>query len=281
MPLAYRLADYAAYVERVGAATYIDASRRTDPARIPSVWENLGKVADTYGPPWVVMIWTKDLRGALTAGHAVLGDLIDRGTTVTVQLTVTGLAGTIWEPRVPTDVLDHISDASLIGGPKHVCWRYDPIIPTVHEAERFRELAARVAEAGIRRGVINFIAKPGRYRRVDRRLGDVLPGWREGMPGYTAAWRLDTAAQLVAIARQYGVALACCAESRELADAVPGLGPAACGDYEWFAVLSGQRPERPKRTHASRSGCGCLPYFDVGSYGHWSRCHGCLYCYAG
>lgn len=80
------------------------------------------------------MIWTKDLRCALDAGRAVPADLMTRGTTVTVQLTVTGLAGTGWEPRVPSDVLDHLDAATFIGGPEHLCWRYDPIIPTVHSA---------------------------------------------------------------------------------------------------------------------------------------------------
>lgn len=103
-----------------------------------------------------------------------------------------------------------------------------------------------MARAGIRRGVINFIAAPGRYRRVDRRLGAVLPGWSEGMPCYTSAWRRDTAAELVSIAEQHGISLACCAEGRALTDTVPGLRPASCGDYAWFAQLSGRMPQRPR-----------------------------------
>jgi hypothetical protein len=286
MPLAYRLEDYARYRERVGDATYIDITRRTDPARIPEVWDNLYEVVTAFGRPWIVQIWTKDMLGVLQRGGNLLRSLTEpagdqRATTLTAQITVTGLAGTLWEPGVPPDGLRHLPTLSeLLGGPDHIRWRYDPIIPGVHRAERFGRLASQVVAHGVRHGIINFIAPPGRYKRVDGRLDRVLPGWSAGMPGYDDAWRAKTAAELVDIAAELGLSLACCAEGAELAERVPGLGPAACGDATWFAALSGYAPaRRPYR--GSRPGCGCAPYFDVGSYGHWSRCHRCAYCYAG
>ena len=119
-----------------------------------------------------------------------------------------------------------------------------------------------------------------RYVRVDRRLRHLLPGWAEGMAGYDLAWRESVVRELVGIASQVGISLACCAECAALADRVQGVGQARCGDYDWFAALSGRTPDRiPFR--GSRPGCGCTRYFDVGSYGHWSRCHRCAYCYAG
>jgi len=281
MGFAYRLQDFARYRERVGDATYLDITRRTDPARILSVWNNLREVVETYGPPWVVQVWTKDVRGVLRHGESLLRLLLARGTTVTAQVTVTGLAGGIWEPAVPPDGLQHVAPlAEIVGGADHIKWRYDPIIPGVHDAERFRALAHQAAAAGITRGVINFIAPPGRYVRVDRRLKAILPGWTEGMPGYDLTWQQETASELVELAAQAGISLACCAEGAVLADRVQGLGPAKCGDYDWFVALSGRAPKRvPYR--GSRPGCGCARYFDVGSYGHWSRCHRCAYCYAG
>jgi hypothetical protein len=138
---------------------------------------------------------------------------------------------------------------------------------------------------GISRCVLNFLAPPGRYKRVDARLASVLPGWHEGMPGYDGAWRAEVAAQVVEIAAGLGLSVAACAESASLASGfpalglVPGLQPAACGDHGWFVVLSGQDPGRAA-TVGSRPGCGCAAYFDVGLYGQWRRCHQCLYCYA-
>ncbi|NLG50170.1 MAG: DUF1848 domain-containing protein [Chloroflexi bacterium] len=281
MGLVYRLADYEAYARRVGAATVIDLTRRTDPARASIVWERLRDVRDAYGAPWIVQVWTKNPAGVLALGQDLLRELMDAGTTVAAQVTVTGLAGTPWEPLVPADGLRALPRlAWLLGGAAHITWRYDPILPSVHSPERFTTLARQAAEAGISRGVINFVAAPGHYKRVDRRLQALLPGWAEGMPGYDAGWKEAVARELVEIAAEQGIALGCCAESAGLAGRVPGLRVAACGDYEWFAALSGQRPPRaPFR--GSRPGCGCVPYFDVGMYGNWSRCHRCAYCYAG
>jgi hypothetical protein len=286
MPFAYRYADYERYREVVGPATYIDITRRTDPACVPRVWDNLREILHRHGPPWIVQVWTKDVAGVLRLGGALLAELISAGTTATVQLTVTGLAGTVWEPGVPTDVWrDLPALLKIVGGPEHVAWRYDPIIPGVHTAERFATLAEEAARLGITRGVINFIAPPGRYRRVDERLASLLPGWAEGMPGYDAAWRRDTAQELVEIARNAAgtgnaIALHCCAEYSALSAEVPGLGCAACGDYDWFVALSGRDPGQAPST-GSRPGCGCARYFDVGYYGMWARCHRCAYCYAG
>jgi hypothetical protein len=288
MPFAFRLADYARYREQVNGATYIDLTRRSDPACHRQCWDNLRQAVAAYGQPWVLQVWTKDIAGVLCLGADMLRALREVGTTITAQVTVTGLAGTLWEPLAPPDGLRLVPElARMIGGPNHIKWRYDPIIPALHSAERFRVLARRAAEMGLTQGVINFVAPPGRYARVDRRLGPLLPGWVEGMPGYTPAWQeraecstFRVARELVALAGEAGITLSCCAEGAALAERVPGLRRAACGEYEWFVALSGQAPLRVP-FKGSRPGCGCARYFDVGNYGSWSRCHRCVYCYAG
>jgi len=269
------------YREQVGEATYIDITRRSDAARFPAFWANLQEAVNVCGAPWVVQVWSKDPGGVLAIGADVLSALIGAGTTVTAQITITGLAGSVWEPLVPEDAVRHLGRlARHIGGPEHVTWRYDPIIPTVHDPARYRRLARQVADLGIQRGVINFVAPPGRYARVDRRLQGLLPGWSEGMPGYDLGWQVRVAAEVVALAQEAGISLSCCAEGAALHEYVPGLGRAACGSQAWFCSLSGRElPAAPYR--GSRPGCGCARYFDVGSYGHWTRCHRCAYCYAG
>ena len=277
----FRLEDYPRYVQRVGEATYIDVTRRTDPARIAKVWANLRAIVDAYGPPWVLQLWTKAVRGTLARGGETLQQLVRRGTTITAQITVTGLAGTIWEPNVPIEPFAELPALmAIIGGPDHIKWRYDPIIPAVHDIERYRRLAEIAARLGIRRCVINFIAPPGRYKRVDARLCAVLPGWSAGMPGYDDGWQREVAGEIVGVARELGLQVACCAESAKLFGQVERLHPAACGDYEWFVELSGRDPGKAASS-GSRAGCGCAVYFDVGLYGQWSHCHRCLYCYAG
>ena len=281
MSLVFRLEDYGRYMERVGQATYLDVTRRTDPARIPQVWQNLEAVVQAYGAPWVVQLWTKDAAAALSRGGPLLRRLLQENTTLAAQVTVTGLAGTIWEPSTPREPFAGVEDLiALAGGPDHVKWRYDPILPTVHRLERFVELAVQASVLGISRCVINFVAPPGRYKRVDARLAEVLPGWREGMPGYDEEWQRETAAQIVEVSREMGLSVAACAESAALAGPVQGLEAAACGDHDWFVSLSGVDPGRAPAS-GSRRGCGCAAYFDVGLYGQWRRCHQCLYCYAG
>jgi hypothetical protein len=207
--------------------------------------------------------------------------MLKGGTTLAAQVTVTGLGATHWEPLVPAEAFAGVADLiALAGGPEHVKWRYDPIIPKVHRLDRFRRLAEQAADLGITRCVSNFVAFPGRYKRVDARLADVLPGWTEDMSGYDEAWRSETAAQIVEVGCKVRLTVAACAESAGLAEKVPGLHPALCGDHDWFVALSGQDPGRAPTT-GSRSGCGCAAYFDVGLYGQRRRCHQCLYCYAG
>jgi hypothetical protein len=280
MGLVFRLEDYARYVERVGGATVLDVTRRTDPGCIDRVWVNLRSVVETYGAPWITQIWTKNAARALERGQPLLRRLVTEGTTLTAQVTVTGLSGSQWEPLAPEPFAGVTDLIELLGGPEHIKWRYDPIIPTVHRLDRFQCLAAQAAALGITRCVVNFVVPPGRYKRVDARLSALLPGWTEGMPGYDQAWRAEAASQLVKVAAGLGMSVAACAESASWASQVPGLGRAACGEHGWFVTLSGRDPGRAT-SHGSRPGCGCAAYFDVGVYGQWQRCHRCLYCYAG
>jgi hypothetical protein len=281
MGFIYRLEDYGRYLERVGGATCLDVTRRTDPARIERVWDNLRAVVGAYGAPWIVQLWTKDVSATLARGGDQLQSLLEAGTTLAAQVTVTGLGGTVWEPHTPPEPFSGLVDfIALAGGPEHVKWRYDPLIPTVHRLDRFRRLAERAVGLGISRCVINFVAAPGRYSRVDARLTSALPGWCAGMPGYDDAWRADAAAQVVQVAAGLGLTVSACAESTGLVGQVPGLQAAVCGDHGWFVELSGRDPGRAPTT-GSRPGCGCAAYFDVGLYGQWRRCHQCLYCYAG
>jgi hypothetical protein len=278
---AFRLDDYARYLERAGDATYLDVTRRTDPARIGKVWDNLRAVVQSYGAPWIVQLWTKDAAGTIGLGEQVLTGLRNAGTTLAAQLTVTGLGGTSWEPLTPSELFHRAEDLiPLVGGADHIKWRYDPVVPTVHRLEVFRRLAERAAKLAIKRCVLNFLVPPGRYKRVDARLSAALPGWSEGMPGYDGAWRADIAAEILEASIDFGMSVAVCAESSALASRVNGLQPAVCGDHAWFAALSGRDPGRAP-TSGSRKGCDCAAYFDVGMYGQWRRCHQCLYCYAG
>jgi hypothetical protein len=157
----------------------------------------------------------------------------------------------------------HEALLEVLGGPEHAAWRYDPIIPTVHTVERFAALAARVRALGVRRAVINFLAAPGRYARVDRRLAPLLPGWADGMPGYDHAWQVSVARDLVPIADGQGLRVACCAESAALAGEVEGsiLRPAATmtGLCACLAATLGVSPEAAERAAAAHATLTWVP----------------------
>ena len=88
MGFVFRLDDYPRYLQRVGGATYIDVTRRTDPARIGRVWGNLYAVVRAYGAPWIVQVWTKDAVGVLAQGGSVLlsGVIYTRGHLILMAL---------------------------------------------------------------------------------------------------------------------------------------------------------------------------------------------------
>ena len=86
MGFVFRLEDYARYLERVGKATYLDVSRRTDPARVDKVWDNLRAVIEAYGAPWIVQLWTKDAAGTLARGGSLLRRLLNTGTTLAANV---------------------------------------------------------------------------------------------------------------------------------------------------------------------------------------------------
>ena len=93
MSFAFRLEEYPRYLERVGEATYLDVTRRTDPARVEKVWDNLRAVVRAYGAPWIVQLWTKDAVGVVGYGKEVLEGLQNAGTTLVAHVTVTGTGG--------------------------------------------------------------------------------------------------------------------------------------------------------------------------------------------
>lgn len=281
MSLVFRRDHIPLALARLGEATVLDVTRRTDPARVDGPWENLRAVLEHCPVPWIVQLWTKDLESALARGGPLVETLRGRGTTFAVQWTVTGLGGTAWEPLVPPEPFRGLETClARIGGPDHVKWRFDPVLPLEGTVERFQRLATVAARAGIQRCVVNFVAPPGRYRRVDARLAGLVPGWDQGLPDFSDPWREARLRELVEVARGAGTRVSVCAESAALAHRVAGVGVAACGDAPWFATLSGRSPAFATG-RGSRAGCGCAPYLDVGQYGQWSRCHRCAYCYAG
>jgi hypothetical protein len=210
--------------------------------------------------------WTHSPGRLLERGGLIslLRTCASRGTAVVLQVSVTGLGGTVLEPGVgPVEVelegLVRLMEALGVGW-EHVSVRIDPLqafrladgtrLTNLHDAPA---LLARTAVLGVRRFRTSVI-QYHRYRaRIDPRLRErdleilrVTEEQRE---------RVSTA--LAAAARQAGAELHSCAYD------LPDLKPGACFDLAWLRTLC-TLPEAddpsfwtPDKAVAPRAGCRC------------------------
>lgn len=153
--------------------------------------------------------------------------------------------------------------------PQAVCWRYDPVVPGVSSLKDFETIAKHFSDLGVCVASIKAV----NYSRENIRetMGDLVN-------------EIDTSVNVIdflrkagEISRSYDIELSVCAESRDLAQTC-NLASRGCGDYDWFTKISKQS-YKPK-FRPSRTGCACLDYYDIGEYGPFDKCHGCVYCYA-
>jgi hypothetical protein len=263
---------YREYLALVGDATFIDIARCTDPARTEQPWTDLSFIAENFGWPQVVQIWTKGPREVLRRGRALLTLLREKGTIIICQLTVTGF-GPEFEPLVPWPVdwagIDEM--IAFLGTPEALLWRYDPVIPGVTDLGVLRYLAANFARRGVSKAVYNW----GEYgwRLVRNRIGSLER-------------RLDVSVDMNALSREieavgqaHGIGFSILAEGEKL-DGHLNLSSRGCWQYEWLARVSDGFPSRDFLPGANRPGCICAPSFDVGLAGQFGSCHRCAYCFA-
>ncbi|MFB3881454.1 MAG: DUF1848 family protein [Armatimonadota bacterium] len=253
--------------------TVISASRRTElVAHYP---DYLVHRLEQVGPErvYTLVVWTKDPTNLLT--HTRLSDMVRRVGQLFLHWTVTGLGGTFVEPNVPLPqsqlaLLDDI--VALVGDPRRIHWRYDPLVSARQDDERasnvdldlFRSLAEPFARAGVPAVHTSFATI---YRKVVRRIAQT------GMEfeGYSAEERRRFISALAEEAGRLDMQLITCCE--------PGFPMQRCIDGELLAALHPDREPCPTdRARGQRGLCGCTVSLDIGRY---LPCpNRCLYCYA-
>ncbi|MCP4717174.1 MAG: DUF1848 domain-containing protein [Deltaproteobacteria bacterium] len=250
----------------------ISASRRTDLVACYS--DFLIEKLQEFPPEQVhtLVIWTKDPANMLAPGP--LREVLAGYRQLFVHLTMTGLGGSVLEPRIPSwqQVAAQLSDlVAFVGDPRRITWRFDPIVRAVIEGQvmtnfdLFSQLAVQVAKSGITTCRTSWVEP---YRKVMRRVekkGIVLnthaPEEREAQ-----ARRLQT------IAADCGMQMIYCS--------MEGFERSSCIDGRLFNEL---HPDglvcSVRRARGQRKLCGCTESRDIGWYSQ--KCpHGCLYCYA-
>lgn len=263
----------------------ISASRRTDiPAfYMPWFMNRLRAGSVSYPNPFGGQIHTVSLRPEDVhsivfwskfygpfLGH--IDELESSGYRFYAHYTITGAPRQL-EPHVPG--WEHATavfrDLAARTSPRHVQWRFDPIVMTdtldaAFYADRFRRIAAVLAGSTTR----CYFSFATSYAKVTRRLEK--NGVRFVDPPLEVKHALVET--LATIADDHGIALYACCQDALLNGRVH---KAHCVDGDLLATLfpdrllsAGPRPTRDQ--------CGCVASRDVGMY---DTCpYGCVYCYA-
>jgi len=250
----------------------LSASRRTDlVACYPDYF--IEKLED-YPPERVhtIVIWTKNPENLLISKR--LRSTLARYRQLYVHLTITGLGGSVLEPRIPPwqDVagmlprlVEFIADAGRIS------WRFDPIIraEAVGELfsnfEMFPKIIPEVSRAGIPLCRTSWVEPYAKVQRRCAKMGVTLSL-------HSPEERQEHARELTRISGEHGMEMQFCAMN--------DFPQSCCIDGE---LLSELHPDGLScsglRAKGQRPLCGCTKSIDIGWYSQ--KCpHGCLYCYA-
>lgn len=205
---------------------------------------------------WV--LWTKNPKNLINSGMDFRR--------VALQLTITGLGGSVLEPNVPqAEEVWKCAEQLISKGfnPSLINWRMDPLIPGYHTPEIVRSLARRAASLGIDRCTTSFITW----------YGHVKQRWPEGIKTQRDTTEQRRIAQTVKnVLNEFGIKLYGCTQPH-LADIIQ---PSKCIDGDYYASVTGFDFDTEKDP-SQRKACGCTKSIDIGRYRNCP--HGCLYCY--
>ena len=215
-----------------------------------------------------IVFWSKNYAQLLP----YLDEMAGRGYRFYFHYTITG-APRVLEPHAPDwqQAVQVFRELAEHTSPRHVLWRFDPILftdelGTEFYIRRFRDIAAALAGA-TQRCYFSFAVF---YNKVERQLG------RKGIPfrDPTVDEKQALVKVMADIADKYRIGLyACCQDSL-----VTGrVQKAHCVDGDLLAELF---PDQPRVTQhrPTRDQCGCVASRDIGMY---DTCpYGCTYCYA-
>jgi hypothetical protein len=226
-----------------------------------------------------VVLWSKNFTNLLE-NRAGLKDILEKHDQVYLHFTITGLGATFIERGVPSwhEALIQLEDlARLVGSPRRISVRFDPIIYWKEEnrvrtnLHKFEKIAPSLKKQGIEDIRISFAQwySKARKRAAKHRFCYIDPPVEK---------KLSDAHYLVHIAERWNLNLFSC--SQDFLLKVRGIQASSCIDG---ALLQSLHPKRErasiKKDRTQRQECRCSDSVDIGSYTQFCpNC--CLYCYA-
>lgn len=250
----------------------ISASRRTD--LVGCYPDALIARLKEYPPDTVhsLVIWTKNPLPLLN--NIRLRKAVQQYTQMYIHVTVTGMGGGIFEPRIPKPekVLAILPELiTLAGDPRRIVWRFDPIVHFKKKQKKysnlsmFSSLAKEFAENKIRAIKTSWVSP---YQKVIRNLNKF--GWE--LEDISLEQKKKEALGLEKIARAGGQCIEyCCVEGFALSRCIDG--------FRLIELHPSGQACSTKRARHQRTLCGCTESIDIGWYTQ-TCLHGCVYCYA-
>jgi len=266
----------------------ISASRRTDVPAFYGDWfmrrlrEGYAGVVNPFGGKRYLVslrpedvscfvFWSKDFTPFIE--HL---DALDRlGYRFYFNHTLTALPA-IFESRVDKDAaLKTLLYLSERYSPRHINWRFDPIVfsdiaDDAFYLDAFHRLAARLA-GRVERCYFSFVSL---YSKVKRNFQQIQERTGVRVIDPHADEKIALAERLASIAQRHGIQMySCCGEYLVR----PSIQKAHCIDgaiiQQLFSPDGFEYKDKPTRKE-----CGCTESVDIGTY---DTCpHGCIYCYA-
>jgi len=251
----------------------ISASRRID--MVGNAPDQFVEILDQKCPPEMVhtlVIWTKNAENLFE--YKPLFETLKKYDQLFFQYTVTGMGGTMLEPRVPLpdEGMSFLPKlVALAGDPRRIRFRFDPIVnlrmpggTTYCNLPWFEKFAPLIKTSGITNISISWMSE---YRKVLSRLKRAGISALEVTP---ELWQQQYEAIMETAAKYDLIMHGCC---------VAGMPRSRCIDGKLLMELHPNlEPCSVRKAKGQRSECGCTESWDIGWY---HPCyHGCRYCYA-
>jgi len=254
----------------------ISASRRTDlPGYHPDACAE--RLLRLRKPFHSVFFWTRYPRGLI--GPGLLADVIQTGIeNPFVNLTVTGLGGTRFEPRVPptAEILGQLEPLirALKDDPRRILWRFDPLLKGVMSLDSFDQLAVEMSRVGVKTCITSFPSTLSLKGSLEEQYA------RHGILRWSRQEKRELALGLKERAERRGLRLMACNQPKLVQDTAGAVEPAACISAELAQALHprGWPLDLPKDP-SQRRHCNCSRSDDIGRYDDLCR-SGCVYCYS-